>query len=155
VTATRNSLAGLIDERRDLARLIESLQEQLDHAWADLAHIDAALRLLGKEPDSRAIRAKRRYQRSPYFGRNELLCSRVIIGRMRSRIAARKSASLESKPLRQPRSGRFLQCRSVRRRCAGSLGQAATSKAKLRVSAVAAGVNGGWSNCQDRDAIGA
>jgi hypothetical protein len=85
MTVSRTSVAGLVEKRRELARLIETLQEQLNQAWTDLAHIDAALRLLGREPDPKAIRAKRRYQRSPYFGRNEL--SRLVLAALRDAVS--------------------------------------------------------------------
>jgi hypothetical protein len=72
----------LIKSRRELARLIKTLQEQLDQAWADLAHIDATLRIiLGHDPEPEAIRPKRRYRRSPHFGRNEL--SRLVLAMLR------------------------------------------------------------------------
>lgn len=77
-----STVSSLIDKRRELARLIETLQEQIDQAWADLTHVDGALRLLGKEPDPKTIRAKRRYRRAPYFGRNEL--SRLVLATLRT-----------------------------------------------------------------------
>jgi len=66
------ALRDLVEKRRELARLIETLREQINQAWTDLAHLDATLQLLGYDPDPETIRPKRRYQRSPYFGRNEL-----------------------------------------------------------------------------------
>jgi hypothetical protein len=48
----------LIEKRRGLARTIETLQQRLDQHWADLAHIDGALRLLGKRLDPAALRPK-------------------------------------------------------------------------------------------------
>jgi hypothetical protein len=69
-------------ERRELARLIETLEEQLDQHWADLAHVDGALRLLGKDLAPETLRPKGRYRRSPYFGRNEL--SRLVLGILRT-----------------------------------------------------------------------
>jgi hypothetical protein len=68
VTADRTSISSLIEKRRELARLIETLEEQLDQHWTDLAHIDGALRLLGKELDPETLRPKGRYRRSPHFG---------------------------------------------------------------------------------------
>jgi hypothetical protein len=82
MTASKSHISGLIEKRRDLARLIETLQEQVDQAWADLAHVDAALRLLGNDLDPEALRPKRRYRRSPYFGRNEL--SRFVLITLRT-----------------------------------------------------------------------
>ena len=73
----------LIEKRRELARTIKMLQEQLDRYWADLAHIDATLRIiLGHDPDPETIRPKRRYRRAPYFGRNEL--SRLVLTTLRT-----------------------------------------------------------------------
>jgi hypothetical protein len=74
-------VSGLINKRRELARLIETLQEQLDQCRADLAHIDGTLRLLGKA-DPETIPAKGRYQHLPYFGRNEL--SRLVLATLRT-----------------------------------------------------------------------
>ena len=81
MTASRRYVSSLIEKRRELARLIETLQEQLDQTFADLAHIDGALRLLGKHIDPKTLRPKRRYQRAP-FGRNEL--SRLVLGILRN-----------------------------------------------------------------------
>jgi hypothetical protein len=75
-------VSGLIKKRRELARLIETLQEQLDQCRADLAHIDGTLRLLGKDLDPEAIRPKGRYKRLPYFARNEL--SRLALTTLRT-----------------------------------------------------------------------
>ena len=79
---TNRSVSRLIEKRRELAQLIETLQEQLDQTWADLAHIDGALRLLGTHADPERIGAKHRYQRAPYFGRNEL--SRLVLATLRA-----------------------------------------------------------------------
>jgi hypothetical protein len=91
MTADRNSISSLIEKRRELARLIETLEQQLDQHWADLAHIDGALRLLGKELDPETLRPKSRYRRSPSFGRNEL--SRLVLGILR--IAADEPIGIE------------------------------------------------------------
>jgi hypothetical protein len=77
-------IANLIEKRRELARLVETLQEQLDQAWADLTHLDGALRLLGKDLDPETIRPKRRYRRSPYFGHNEAL--RLVLATLRNAV---------------------------------------------------------------------
>ena len=82
MTASRRYVSSLIEKRRELARIIETLQEQLDQTWADLAHIDGALRLLGRRLDPATIRPKRRYQHTPYFGRNEL--SRLVLATLRT-----------------------------------------------------------------------
>jgi hypothetical protein len=83
MTTGRNSVASLIEKRRELARTIKTLQEELDRHWGDLGHIDATLRIiLGHDPDPEMIRPKRRYQRAPYFGRNEL--SRLVLITLRT-----------------------------------------------------------------------
>ena len=82
MTADRNSISALIEKRRELARLIEAMEEQLDQHRADLTHVDGALRLLGHNLDPETLRPKGRYRRSPYFGRNEL--SRLVLGILRT-----------------------------------------------------------------------
>ena len=85
------ALRDLIEKRRDLARLIEALQEQLDQHYADLAHLDGALRLLGHNVGPDELRPKCRYRRLPYFGRNEL--SRLVLTTLR--IAAGEPIGIE------------------------------------------------------------
>jgi hypothetical protein len=82
VKARRKHVASLIEKRREIGRLIETLQAQLDQHYADLAHIDGALRLLGSDLAPEKIRPKRRYQRTPYFGHNEL--SRLTLATLRN-----------------------------------------------------------------------
>ena len=77
MTGSRKRVSGLIEKRRELARIIEGLQEQLDQHYADLAHLDGALRLLGHNVHPDGLRPKGRYRRLPYFGRNEL--SRLVL----------------------------------------------------------------------------
>jgi hypothetical protein len=76
--------ASLIEKRRELARLIKTLQEQLDQHWADLAHLDGTLRLLGADLSADSIRPKRAYRRSPYFGHNE--ASRLVLATLRTAV---------------------------------------------------------------------
>jgi hypothetical protein len=76
------ALRDLIEKRRDLARIIETLQGQLDQHYADLAHLDGALRLLGHNVGPDELRPKGRYRRLPYFGRNEL--SRLVLMLLRT-----------------------------------------------------------------------
>jgi hypothetical protein len=75
-------VSGLIEKRRELAGAIETLQEQLDQHYADLAHVDGALRLLGHTLDPDAIRPKGRYRRLAHFDRNEL--SRLVLATLRT-----------------------------------------------------------------------
>ena len=75
------AVSALIGKRRELARLIDTLEEQLDQHLADLAHIDGALRLLGII-DPEVLRPKGRYRRNPHFWRNEL--SRLVLGILRT-----------------------------------------------------------------------
>jgi hypothetical protein len=85
------TLRDLIEKRRELARLIETLQEQLDQHLADLAHLDGTLRLLGHNVGPDELRPKGRYRRLPYFGRNEL--SRLVLRILRT--AAREPIGIE------------------------------------------------------------
>jgi hypothetical protein len=57
------------------------MEEQLDQHYADLAHIDGALRLLGHDLDPETLRAKRD-RRLSQFGRNEL--SRLVMATLRT-----------------------------------------------------------------------
>jgi hypothetical protein len=74
--------AGLIEKRRELAGVIDTLQQQLDQHRADLTHIDGALRGLATDLDLETIRPKRAYRRTRYFARNEL--SRLCFGVLRT-----------------------------------------------------------------------
>jgi hypothetical protein len=83
MTGSRKRVSNLIEKRRELARQIETLQERLDQLYADLAHVDGTLRLLGHDLDPAELRPKGRYQRSPYFlERNEL--SRLVLATLRT-----------------------------------------------------------------------
>src|ERR1700732_4873477 len=74
-------VSGLIEKRRELARIIDELQRQLDQHRADLTHIDGVLRVLASDLDPETIRPKRSYRRNRYFARNEL--SRLCLGMLR------------------------------------------------------------------------
>src|SRR6202047_2368720 len=78
-------VSGLIEKRRELARIIDELQRQLDQHRADLTHIDGVLRVLASDLDPETIRPKRAYRRNRYFGRNEL--SRLCLGVLRTAAA--------------------------------------------------------------------
>lgn len=79
----RKRVASLVEKRRELARQIEAAQQQLDQLYTDLAHVDGALRLLGHDLNPQELRARGRYQRSPYFlERNEL--SRLVLATLRT-----------------------------------------------------------------------
>jgi hypothetical protein len=83
MTRGRKRVASLVEKRRELAQQIEIAQQQLDQLYADLAHVDGALRLLGYDLDPGELRARGRYQRSPYFvERNEL--SRLVLATLRT-----------------------------------------------------------------------
>jgi hypothetical protein len=81
----------LFQKRRELAGTIDTLQEQLDQHYADLAHVDGALRLLGHRLDPDTIRPKSRYRRLALFDRNEL--SRLVLTTLRT--AAGESIGIE------------------------------------------------------------
>jgi hypothetical protein len=60
VIATSNLVvSGLIEKRRELARIIDELQRQLDQYRADLTHIDGALRVLATDLDPETLKPKR------------------------------------------------------------------------------------------------
>lgn len=75
-------VSGLIEKRRELAGIIDTLQRQLDQYRADLTHIDGALRVLATNLDPETIRPKRGYRRNRYFARHEL--SRLCLGVLRT-----------------------------------------------------------------------
>jgi hypothetical protein len=62
-------VSGLIEKRRELAGIIDELQQRLDQHRADLTHIDGVLRVLAAELDPGTIRPKRVYRRNRYFAR--------------------------------------------------------------------------------------
>ena len=82
MTNQRSYIPSLVEKRRELARTIEALQARLDQHYADLAHIDGALRLLGHVLNPGAIRPKGRYRRLAHFDRNEL--SRLVLTTLRT-----------------------------------------------------------------------
>jgi hypothetical protein len=51
---------------------IARLERQLDQHRADLSHVDGVLRLFEPHHDPEAIKPKRTYKRTRYFGRGEL-----------------------------------------------------------------------------------
>jgi hypothetical protein len=66
--------------------IIAQRQRQIDQDRADLTHIDGVLRIMASDLEPDAIRPKRRYRRTRYFGRNELsrLCLsafRIAVGK--------------------------------------------------------------------------
>lgn len=71
-------VSGLIAKRRELAGIIDQLQQQVDQYRADLMHIDDVLRVLSAGLDPVTIRPKRVYRRNRYLARNEL--SRLCLG---------------------------------------------------------------------------
>ena len=83
MTASRDHVvSGLIEKRRELAGIIDELQQRLDQHRADLTHIDGVLRVLAADLDPGTIRPKRVYRRNRYFARNEL--SRLCLGVLRT-----------------------------------------------------------------------
>jgi hypothetical protein len=80
---TRNLVVdGLVAKRAELAGIIADLERQLAQHRANLTHIDGVLRVLAADLDPEAIRSKRVYKRTRYFGRNEL--SRLCLGVFRT-----------------------------------------------------------------------
>jgi hypothetical protein len=78
---TDHAISRLIAKRAELARLAVELEQELDQCRADLIHIDGALRILRADLDPETIPPRRRYERTRYFGRNEL--SRLCMDTLR------------------------------------------------------------------------
>jgi hypothetical protein len=78
---TDHIVAKLTAKRADLARLATELEQELDQCRADLTHIDGVLRVLRADLDPTTIPPRRRYERTRYFGRNEL--SRLCMDTLR------------------------------------------------------------------------
>src|SRR4051794_32709684 len=76
-----HAASRLISKRAELAGMIAHLEQELDQCRADLTHIDGALRVLRTDLDPETIPARRRYERTRYFGRNEL--SRLCMDTLR------------------------------------------------------------------------
>jgi hypothetical protein len=70
-------VSGLIEKRRELARIIDKLQRQLDQHRADLTHIDGVLRVLATDLDPETIRPKRVYRRNRDPRRASSMLSKV------------------------------------------------------------------------------
>jgi hypothetical protein len=79
---TAHVVSSLIENRRELAGIIDELQRQLDQYRADLTHIEGVLRVLAADLDPETLRPKRAYRRNRYFARNEL--SRLCLGVLRT-----------------------------------------------------------------------
>lgn len=78
---TDHTVARLTAKRAELARLAAELGQELDQCRADLTHIDGVLRVLLVDLDPTTIPPRRRYERTRYFGRNEL--SRLCMDTLR------------------------------------------------------------------------
>lgn len=77
-TGNDHAVSRLISKRTELAGMIAHLEQQLDQCRADLTHIDGALRT---DLDPETIPPRRVYNRTRYFGRNEL--SRLCMDTLR------------------------------------------------------------------------
>jgi hypothetical protein len=62
-----NTVAGLIDKRRELLRLVKDAQEALTTRLADLDHLDATIRLFDPDADLSGLKAKRAASPHPAF----------------------------------------------------------------------------------------
>jgi hypothetical protein len=91
-----HAISRLIAKRAELARLAAELEQELDQCRADLIHIDGALRILRADLDPETIPPRRRYERTRYFGRNEL--SRLCMDTLR--IAAGEPLTAEEITIR-------------------------------------------------------
>jgi hypothetical protein len=66
-------ISGLLRKHAEILGVISDLERQLDQRHADLAHVDAVLRLLEPEIDLEKIPPRHRPpKRSSYFGRGEI-----------------------------------------------------------------------------------
>jgi hypothetical protein len=65
-------LAGLIRKRATLSGEIEALRTRVANLQADLAHLDAVIRIMDPASDPEAIRPKVPRNRCDWFGRGEL-----------------------------------------------------------------------------------
>src|SRR5664279_4789977 len=83
----------LRDKRAEISGQIVELEAKIGRLRADLANLDAAIRLLTPGAEPGAILPKRAYKRTKYFARNEL--SRLALDIMRKAqgpLAAREIA---------------------------------------------------------------
>ena len=80
MTDRPNTLAGLIEKRRELAGKIEYHQNELRQASADLDHLDATIRMFDPDADLEAIHSR------PYPPRNQAFrgeVTRVLLAALR------------------------------------------------------------------------
>jgi hypothetical protein len=75
-----HAVSRLIAKRAELAGMIAHLEQELDQCRADLTHMDGAPRVLRTDLDPETIPPRRVYNRTRYFGRNELsrLCMDML-----------------------------------------------------------------------------
>ncbi|MFZ1431213.1 MAG: hypothetical protein WAS21_31190 [Geminicoccaceae bacterium] len=74
--------AALIRKRAELAGEIEALDATLSQLRADLAHLDAAIRIMSPDTDPEAIRPKKPSRKGcDWFGRGEL--ARMVLDVLR------------------------------------------------------------------------
>lgn len=70
--ATDLVLAGIVRKRAELAGEIEALRTRVANLQADLAHLDAAIRIMDPAADPESIRPKVPRNACDWFGRGEL-----------------------------------------------------------------------------------
>jgi len=75
--AESHVVSGLVAKRGDMAGLIEHHQKAVARLSADLAHLDATIKLFSPDFDLRTVRAKAHRRRSSHFAQGE--CQRLIL----------------------------------------------------------------------------
>ena len=74
-------VSALVSKRAEIAGLIARAQQQISQFRADLAHVDATIRLFAPAMEPETIPAKRIRQSDPWFERGEL--SRRVLDALR------------------------------------------------------------------------
>lgn len=75
--AETHVVSGLVAKRSELAGLIEHHQKAIAQLSADLAHLDATIKLFSPDFDLRTVRAKAHRRRSSPFAQGE--CQRLVL----------------------------------------------------------------------------
>ncbi len=70
-------VTALVSKRAEMAGLIEHYQKEMGRLAADLAHLDATLKLFSPEIDLRTLRAKEHRTRNRFFRPGE--CQRMVL----------------------------------------------------------------------------
>jgi len=74
-------ISALREKRAEVAGIVQSLEKQIAQRRADLAHVDATIRLFDPDAKPETIRAKRTYERNDWFQPGE--CARMVFDVLR------------------------------------------------------------------------